>query len=154
MSSRRLRMGLVWAIASSLMACTGTGTTVECLRYEAGYLGPDNQFKLVVPMDTIPVLDASPDRLTLAVSVLASPSGQPIRATLIHEIDGKEVGKWRLRLPPPNGISARCVIASSMENSNCGVRLTDLPLRPGGRYHLKSDSELLLEAGLSFHVCQ
>jgi hypothetical protein len=149
-----LYVGLISALSLGLASCTSTATTVQCHRYEAGYLGPQNNFQLAVPMDKMPVLDDSRDRLTLSLSLLPPSATRTTRATLIHKIGGRDVARWQLTLPPPQGISSRCNIGPTKKRSNCGARLTDLPIRPGGEYILQSDNGRLIEAGLSFFICE
>jgi len=153
-TSLSLRVGLVLAISLGLNSCTSRVSTIACHRYEAGYLGPDNQFRLDVPKKKFPILDAAPDRLILALSLLPPPAGLNDEATLVHTIDGREVARWKLQLPPPRGISARCTIASTANDSSCEAHLSDLPTPTGGRYRLYSDHGRLIEAGLSFYVCE
>lgn len=148
------RIGLMLASSLALFSCSSTATTVQCHRYEAGYLGPTNYFRLTVPMDRMPLLDASPDRMTLSLSLLPPSANKSTRATLIHMIGQREIERWNLRLPAPHGISTRCIIGTTRNDSDCGARLSKLPNRPGGRYELRSDDDRLIEAGLSFLICE
>jgi len=151
---RSIRAGLMMVMFPLLTSCTSSETTIPCHRYEAGHLGRDSDFQLTVPAGEIPLLDASRDRMTLSLSLLPPLTDLTTRATLIHTIGGREVAKWNLKLPVPYGISARCTIGAARPNSNCGASLTDLPYNPAGTYYLKSDSARLIEAGLSFYVCE
>jgi len=149
-----LRLGLTLILLFTLAACSSTPTAVTCLRYEGGYLGPGNHFELTVANDKMPMLDAFPDRITLSLSLLPPSAGETTNATLVHMIGDNEAARWNLRLPPPDGISTRCTIGATRNSSNCGATLGDLPSPAAGKYFLRSDGGKLIEAGLSFFVCE
>jgi hypothetical protein len=133
-----------------LSSCKPPSAPPACRRYETLPLGPENGFRLAVAKDAFPLLDNANERIDVALSVVPPLVG-PV--TLVQIVDGQPLATWDLPLPPPTGLSTRCSIGLSLENSTCGATIRDRPHPPGGSYELQARGNTVLEASIAFFVC-
>jgi hypothetical protein len=111
----------------------------------------ENGFAGSVDWNARPLLDAPPDRLELALTLIRPVRG-PIE--LVHLRNDVEVDRWTLTLPDRDtAASTICWIRTPREKAPCGATLSDPPFLPSGYYYLRAQGNVVLEGGLAFYVC-
>ena len=147
-------VAVVRAAAIALVLAVGAcapPATQRCHRYDVVSLTRENGFAASVDWKSERAIDVPPERLDVALTIL-----RPIRGPveLVHVVDDIETDRWVLTVLDQNNIaSAVCWITPPSGTPNCGATLQDLPYFPGGYYYLRPNANLVVEAGLSFYVC-
>ncbi|MFT4569797.1 MAG: hypothetical protein ACI8TX_000302 [Hyphomicrobiaceae bacterium] len=123
---------------------------VRCRQVVVASLGPENGFSARdISLDGTAIVGPF-DQVLVSFTVL-TPFDAELR--LVQLIDDVEVGNWPLRLVSPAGVAALCAISDSKALSNCGALLTERPHLAAGHWLLKDNNARVLEAEVSFHIC-
>jgi hypothetical protein len=101
-------------------------------------------------MGKFQALDQPGERIGLDMTLIRPLSGN---LALVHAIGGKEVARWKLDIPAGDGIAVWCDIGVSKSASHCGAVISNHPHPLGGYYYLLTNGNKVLEAGLSFYLC-
>jgi hypothetical protein len=143
----RLLLGVGLAL---LGACAPAPETVSCHRLDVPSMGPENGFRTRVEGDSGQTIDDPRGRIDIAITS-ASPLTGPV--TLVQAVDGREVGRWDILPPASPGIVQRCSLGFSTSGPACGASLSghSLPIR--GEWALVSNDNRILEASVSFRLC-
>jgi len=147
----RLALGrLVIAAALVIGACEPTAAPQRCRRHDGVALVPENGFAASVESDELTLIDLPEERIDLAMSVV-----RPVRGTidLVHVVGDREMGRWELTVPDSNLSTARCLISPASGWFACGAMIREVPYPTGGYYYLRPNGNTVLEAGLSFYLC-
>lgn len=134
-----------------LASCSAQPSAQKCSRVDVGSMGEDNAFRLTVATDAAPVLDDASDRLDVAFT-LVPPIVAPV--ILIQSVEGKEVGRWELKVSPATGISTRCRLGATPALSTCGAVIGNLPRSAAGEWTIDARGNRVLEVALSFRTCR
>lgn len=139
------------AFGCALTACAPAATQ-RCQRYDALSLTRENGFAASLDWPTDRVIDAPPERVAVALTVVRPMRG-PVE--LVHVLGDVESDRWVLTLPEQNNVaSGVCWITPPAGTPNCGAVLHDLPFFPGGYYYLRANGNAVMEAGLAFYICR
>jgi hypothetical protein len=144
------------ALAALAMGCLTAGcapaATQRCHRYDALSLSPENGFAAALEWPTDRIIDAPPERVAIALTVV-----RPLRGPIevVHVLGDVESDRWVLTLPDQGNVpSGVCWITPPGGTPNCGAVLRDLPYFPGGYYYLRANGNTVMEAGIAFYVCR
>jgi|GEM_PF-1895943 len=145
------KLGVGAAVLGLLVAACGPPATQPCHRYDALSLTRENGFAAKLDWKDQRMVDAAPERIEVALTVIRPIKG-PIE--LVHVIGDVEEDHWPLAVPDFNNIpTSLCWIAPPGTPANCGATLQSVPLSPVGYYYLRAGDNTVLEAGLSFYLC-
>lgn len=144
------RRSILMGLLLLMTACSPATETQLCGRREVGSMGPENSFRLTVAEDRFPPLDTSEERIDIAFTIVPPIVG-PV--SLFQVIDGEQFAKWDLQVNAQPGIVARCSVGPPPMAFACGAELTDRPHPTGGYYSIEANGNRVLEAGLSFYLC-
>lgn len=149
-SAKALRAAAALAALTMAASCTSAPETVRCRRIDVASMGPENSFRTNIAADAVPALEG-PGAGIRAALTLVPPVAGPV--TLLQFSDGREVARWELKLPASTGSSAICRIGTTAEASTCGATIVDAPHLAAGHWTLEAGGNRVLEAGLSFDLC-
>ena len=146
---------LAIAVLAGVVAASGTGCSEPrvqaCQRYDALTLTRENGFSARLDWKVPRMVDLGVERIEVALTVIRPMRG-PIE--LVHLIGDTEADHWTLQVPDfNNSPTSLCSIAAAGAPPNCGAVLQNTPLSPGGYYYLRAGDNTVLEAGLSFFLC-
>jgi hypothetical protein len=145
---------LLWAavtLACLVAGCAPTPTPVRCQSYDVAALTPDNQFAASIDGTGLPLIDQAAEGIEVSLTLIRPISG-PI--TLVHVVAEHEAERWELTTPTGGDQPwARCFISPSPTYSTCSASVANPPVAPGGYYYLLAHQNTVLEAGLSFRLC-
>lgn len=138
-----------------LVAVSATGCTEPkpqaCQRYDALSLTRENGFSARLDWKSPRMVDSAVERIEVAVAAIRPMTG-PIE--LVHVVGDSEADHWTLHVPDfNNSPTSLCSISAAGEPPNCGAVLQNPPFSPGGYYYLRAGGNTVLEAGLSFYLC-
>lgn len=142
------------AVIAALLAAFATSCAdpmVErCQRYEALSLTRENGFSARLDWKSPRLVDLPGERIEVALTVI-----RPIRGPieLVHLVGDTEMNHWNLQIPDFNSSPTSLCSISSSGPANCGATLGNPPMSPGGYYYLRAGDNTVLEAGLSFYLC-
>jgi len=150
MTVRQAFGGLVIAAALAVCACEPTAAPQRCRRHDGVSLTPENRFAAAVESGELMLIDQPEDRIDLAMTVV-----RPVRGTidLVHVVGDREMGRWELNIAESSLSTARCFISPGGGWFTCGAMIREIPHPTGGYYYLLSNGNIVLEAGLSFYLC-
>jgi len=150
MSARLAFGGLAIVAALVIGACEPTAAPQRCRRYEGVALVPENHFAASLELDATILIDLPEERLDVAMSVVP-----PVRGTidLVHVVGDREMERWELTVPDPNPSIVRCLISPAGGWLGCGAVIREVPHPTGGYYYMRPNGNTVLEAGLSFYLC-
>jgi len=140
----------VLAVTFGAAACSQPAPQ-KCHRYDALSLTRDNAFAGKLEWKEKRMIDAAPERIEVAMTVI-----RPIRGPieLVHVVGDVEEDHWTLSVPDFNNVpTSLCWIAPPNGTPNCGASLQNVPFSPLGYYYLRPGDNTVLEAGLSFYLC-
>ncbi len=143
--------GLIMLTLAGALAACAPAAPQRCHRYDAVSLTRENGFAASVDWKGGRTIDVPPERVAVALTVV-----RPLRGPIevVHVLGDVETDRWALTLPDQNNTaSGVCWIVPPGIMPNCGAVLQDLPYFPGGYYYLRPNGNTVLEAGLSFYVC-
>lgn len=123
----------------------------KCQRYDALSLSPENGFSARLDWNRPQMVDLSVERIEVALTAI-----RPIRGPieLVHLVGDTEADHWSLSVPDfNNSPTSLCSISPPGGMPNCGATLKNTPYSPGGYYYLRAGDNTVLEAGLSFFLC-
>ena len=148
--TRLIRCVAVLAVITA-GACAPATQNGKCLRHEGVALTPENGFAAAVDFPPSVTIDAPPERINVAMMVV-----RPVRGTidLVHVIGDRESERWTLVVAAEDHPLASCWISTSPGSSTCRATVQDLPHPVGGYYYLRANGNTVLEAGVSFYLCQ
>jgi hypothetical protein len=140
------------ALAAALVgAASCSGPQVQhCQRYDALSLTRENGFSARLDWKNPRMLDLPGERLEVALTVI-----RPIRGPieLVHLVGDTEMNHWNLQVPDFNSSPTSLCSITTNGQANCGAMLVNVPVSPGGYYYLRAGDNVVLEAGLSFYLC-
>jgi len=137
-------------VAASAMGCSEPKLQA-CQRYDALSLTRENGFSARLDWKNPRMVDLSMERIEVALTAIRPIKG-PIE--LVHTIGDTEANSWMLQVPDyANSPTSLCSIAPAGALPSCGAVLQNVPLAPGGYYYLRAGDNTVLEAGLSFFLC-
>lgn len=144
----------MWIIVPSLvtvLGCEPTPSPLRCQRFDVATLTPDNNFSATVQAGRFKAIDAHPEGIEIALTVAA-----PLRGALrlVQVMDEQTVGSWELSIPGSDNLRPRCVIGVHDSASTCQAKIKNPPIASGGYYYLQAPDNTVIEAGLSFRLCQ
>ncbi len=145
---KRLRLPAILALGAALSACAPAMAPGRCGRFDAPSMGQENGFRVTIAEDQAASLDGAPSRIDVAV---ASPTPLAGPITLVQSMEGREISRWELVLPPAAGIVQRCSLAYVA--SSCGAVLTARPQTAAGTWTILPGTNRLLEASIAFRQC-
>lgn len=123
----------------------------RCHRYDALSLTRENGFAASLDWKDERPIDIAPERLEVALTIVPPILG-PVE--LVHVLGDVETDRWSLTLTTPaNVTSTVCWITPPSARANCGATLPDMPYFPGGYYYLRPNANVVMEAGIAFHIC-
>ncbi len=122
-----------------------------CQRYDAAALTPENNFAAAVDAGSLKLIEAPPEGIDVSLTVI-----RPVRGviTLVHVAGNHEAERWDLVIPASGQTLARCFIGAPAATSSCRAAIQVPPHSPGGYYYLEANGNTVLEAGLSFRLCE
>jgi hypothetical protein len=141
---------LAAALAASASSCTDPQVQV-CQRYDALSLTRENGFSARLDWKNPRMVDLSVERIEVALTAI-----RPIRGSieLVHLVGDTEADHWVLHVPDfNNSPTSLCTISAAGGASNCGATLVHTPMSPAGYYFLRAGDNTVLEAGVSFFLC-
>ncbi len=144
-------MRLIATLLALLAAACAAPATQRCHRYDALSLNRENGFAAALDWKDERRIDTPPERIEVAFTIVRPLRG-PIE--LVHVLGDIETDHWVLTPPDQNNVaSGICWITPPGTLPNCGAVLRNLPFFPSGYYYLRSNGTTVLEAGLSFYLC-
>jgi hypothetical protein len=146
-------------VAVGASACSAQPVRLECRRQHAAALAPENGFSASLEASRFPaLLDEPREGIEVAMTVVP-----PVNGTieLVHVLDGREIDRWALQAPsfdrlPPLGDRTNLVCWIPTAGGglpSCGAWISDVPHPTHGYYYLRAKGNRVLEAGMSFMVC-
>lgn len=148
---RRAAPGLAMLMAMLLASCAAAPVAQDCVRRDLVSMGPENNFRIRISNEDGIVLRGDADRIDVGLSVVAPIAG-PV--ALVQTVDGKEAGRWELKVIPATAISTRCRLAATAGQSTCGATLGSLPRSMAGTWTIEAGDNRVLEAGLAIRNCR
>jgi hypothetical protein len=133
-----------------IIGCAPSPAPVRCQNYNMAALTPENHFAASIDGASLPVIDQVPEGIELSLSLIR-PVNVPV--TLVHIVGEREAERWELAIPGGDQPWARCFISPLPTLSTCGASIQTPPFTPGGYYYLVAHQNTILEAGLSFRLC-
>ena len=135
-------------LVAVVAACTPVREATRCHRVEADSMGPENGFRThVADPGTIHAAD---ERIDLTITALPSWTG-PL--TLVQTVEGRETARWSVTMPASPGSVHRCTIATSMDASTCKITTRAPALPVAGDWSVDASGGRVLEAAVSFRLC-
>lgn len=134
-----------------LSACAAEPTLPKCTRIDVPSMGPENSFRVSVAAQSASTLAGNGDRIDIAMTMVPPIDG-PV--TLVHTEDGRETGRWQLKVGLGSSISTRCRLGATPALSTCSASIGNLPRSSAGEWSVEPGSNRLLEAGLAFRTCR
>ncbi|MFN2426921.1 MAG: hypothetical protein ABR587_10805 [Candidatus Binatia bacterium] len=144
---------LLLALAGGLAAgaCNPARETPHCRRIDVASMGPENGMVSRVTDPSATALTRPDGEIEVALTVVPPLSSA---VTLVHTQQGKEVGRWEIRMPPSPGTVHRCRIGFGTPPSSCGAELAGASHPVVGEWTIEPMSNRVLEASVSFRVCE
>lgn len=122
-----------------------------CQRYDAVSLTRENGFSARYDWKGKGLVDLPGESLEVSITALRPMKG-PVE--LVHVVGDTTADVWKLAVPDVgNQLTSVCAIAPGGAMPPCGAVLQNLPLAPGGYYHLRAGDNAVLEAGIAFQIC-
>lgn len=153
MSVSTTRSILVASWLAAALAWTGCTAPApqNCQRYDALSLNRENGFSARLDWSNGRLIDLGMERMEVALTVIRPVRG-PIE--LVHLVGDTEADHWNLTVPDTSNVpTALCSIAQQGTPASCGAVLQNVPFSPAGYYFLRANDNTVLEAGLSFQLC-
>ena len=144
------RAAAVFATLGVTACAPPSGDVPSCRRVEGVVLTRENGFAAIVASDPSVTIDAEPERINVAMTVMRPLHGA---IELVHVAGDREAARWRL--VPAGGSSpvVGCTIGLGARWSNCHARVREVPHPVGGYYYLQAHGNTVLEASVSFVLC-
>lgn len=123
----------------------------NCQRYDALSLNRENGFSARLDWKNGHLVDLGMERMEVALTAIRPLRG-PIE--LVHIVGDTETDHWSLDVPDASSVpTSLCAIAPPGPAATCGAVMQNLPFSPAGYYYLKANDNTVLEAGISFLLC-
>lgn len=148
-----IRAGILGVLAGAGLALAGCAapSPQNCQRYDAISLNRENGFAARLDWKNGRQVDLGVERMEVALTVIRPVRG-PIE--LVHLVGDTEADHWNLTVPYTSNVpTALCSIAPAGSTPTCGAVLQNLPFSPAGHYYLRANDNTVLEAGISFLLC-
>jgi hypothetical protein len=151
MTARPIRLCLTAiAVATLLASCAPSPEAARCRRVNVVSMGPENGFRTSLAGDPQQKIAAPAGRIDVALTTAAALTG-PV--TLVQSLDGREVSRWEIKPPPSSATVRRCSIGFAASADSCGPVIAAPSYSIAGDWAVVPGDNRLLEASVSFHVC-
>lgn len=142
---------LLAAVLLVTAAACGTPSIQQCQRYDGLSLSRENGFSSRLDWKDTRTVDLPTERIEVSLTAIRPMKG-PVE--LVHLIGNVEADRWTLTIPNFNSSpTSICSIMPTGVPPSCGASLRNVPFSPGGYYYLSTGDNTVLEAGLSFYLC-
>ncbi|HEY2773496.1 MAG TPA: hypothetical protein VGK20_05535 [Candidatus Binatia bacterium] len=150
MNAASIRAFVALSCALAVATCAPPAPQ-PCQRYDALSLNRENNFSSRVDWKSARMVNLAQEHVELAISAV-----RPMRGPLelVHVVGDTEADHWTVTVPDYNNAPVSlCLISPPGVVANCGASLQGVPLSPTGYWYLRTGENTVLEAGLSFFLC-
>lgn len=132
-------------------SCVTATVVPKCRRIAALSMGPENAYRVSIPVESAATLAGEGDRMDVAFTIVPPLVGPVV---LVQKVDGREAARWELKAGSGSGISTRCRLGATRALSTCDAAIGSLPFATAGEWSIEPLANRVLEAGLSLHTCR